>query len=448
MIKLPIIASNKERMMAVQTNSTESEIFNELVSDENVFSNENIDLKNTDPKNSANQKELADKLIALMHEVDPAHKVPYIITKIKTEKYDQSKALLLGDDYIESYIRSLDAEQLNESYTRITSGIKNAPQAMASKKTYNAVYSIVLGKEPKTTESIVKEAYQGFGEIFKDTLKNEELRQYNEANLDPKLKWRRLEETELKQCGHPYEKVFRDNLKHLQINKEVYEKFNGAIRTQLIRYQKHEITALELQIRLRYATAKLAIALDQAGYVAEAMAIRKEQFGNEYTGDGLTGAFVDRNKTDFNKPRPILTSKTRELAKNYLEKIKEKTTSLQAFLGFGNKPIPPGLKVSENLHKDVEDFIAKSEKSPVDEEARRRLYNRVHNVEQWYNYYQLELAAAGGIPGDDAILKELPFQRTELIAGFENHAEKLLQRLQPDDEKSYKPGIRYGKSDK
>lgn len=427
--------------MAAQVDSLQLDTVDSIISDKDIK-----DSIKTAPLQSANQQMLAKKIIDLMYQVDSSHKTLYVTSKIqKTHKYDRAKALVQGDVYIEAHIQSMAEEDLNELYENIIVGLKNNSQAMANKKTFNAVHSIVSGKTPKTTESVVKEAYQAIGNVFANTLQQEELRQYNEANLDPNLKGRGLEETEFKLCGHPYEQVLRDNLHNLKDFKSdnaVYKKFNEAIRAQLKKYQNKDISALELQIRLRYAIAKLAMALEQAGFVSEATAIRKEHFGEEFAGDGLAGAFVDRNKVEFNKPRPKLTNKTRELAASYWEKIKLSTRDLQSFLGFGNKPLPPGIAVSENLHKEVGDFITKLEDFPTDEEARRKLYNRVHNVEQWYNYYQLELQAASGIPDGDSIFEEFPFQRQELISAFNRHAEKLHQRLQPDDPDSYHPGIK------
>lgn len=402
----------------------------------------NCENKDSNPKNKKeNVIEISQKIITLMNSVDSAHKTPFITSKVqKTHKYDVAKALVRGDSYIHEHLLSMDADELADLYEHITEGLQNSLQAMGNKATFNAVQQIVLGKQPLTTESVVKQAYQALGNVFANTLQDEELRQYHAANADPKLMGRNLEEREFLLCGYPYDQILRNNLPHLQKNKEVAEKFNKALRVQLLRYQNKEISALDLQIRLRYAIAKLAMALEQAGFVAEAMAIRKEHFGAEFAGDGLAGAFVDRNKKNPHKPRPILTTKTKEAAKGYLQKLKESTKDLRSFLGFTKKPVPTELKISEKLHEDVAKFITKLEDYPTNEEARRKLYNRVHNVEQWYNYYQLELTAAMGIPENDAVFKEFPFQKEDLVYAFEKHATKLQQRLQEDDPKSYHPG--------
>lgn len=386
---------------------------------------------------------LADKIISLMKHVDPAHKVPFVLSKIKAiPKCDISKALVQGDIYIDSFVRSLDEDQAEELYQSITVPLLNNPAAMANKTTFNAVHYVVYGTEPKTAGLVIEEAYNSIGGVFASTAKQKEDELYHKANLErPERALEAREYELLNMCGRPFDAILKDNLPRLQKNQEVQGKFYKAIRGLLLKYQDDNLSALDLQVRLRYAVAKLTIALEQQGFVAEAVSVRTKQFGAEFAGDGLTGAFVDRTKKNPNKVRPLLTSDTKTLAAKYGEKLKEVAQDLKTFLGFGSKEVLPNVTVPDNMHNKVAEFIGKLEESPYDEEASRKLYNRASNLRAAYLNLQLEQQAAQGIDTDDPLLQELPYLREELVFAFESHSQKLEQRITVDDPKSYHPSV-------
>jgi len=390
----------------------------------------------TDPK-AAHKISLLHKFTELMERVDPSHKVVFITSKIRTlPKCVKERVIVEGDSYIKKFLATLSADELDDLFISITRTILNNPQAMENKKTADAVNYLVFGAQPKSTQMVVQEAYDAIGNIFSQTSRAEENKQYQQANKD--YPDRKLEEREYNLCGNPFGQILRENLPNLEIDAVSYSKFNRAIRKSLLKYQNGDITALDLQLRLRYALSQLAIALEKRGFIAAAMQIRRQVFGEEYTGDGLAGVFADQNKVDPNKVRPTVTTDIKARADIYLDKLKTTATDLAKFLGLETKPVPGNIATHE-INKQAADFIGKLEDFPTDEEARRKFLNRVANVRMAYVNMALDKQAREGINDDDDLFDDLPYNYEDLSFAFENHLNKLAKRIQPDNEKSYFP---------
>lgn len=390
----------------------------------------------TDPKDEL-KNSLLQKFSELMEKVDPSHKVVFITSKIQTfPKCVRERVLVEGDSYIKEFLTKLSADELNDLFSSITRTIRNNPQAMENKKTADAVNYLVSGAQPKSTQMVVQEAYDAIGNIFSQTARAEENKQYEEANK--KYPDRKLEEREYSLCGNPFGQILRENLPHLEIDSISYAKFNRAIRKSLIKYQNGDITALDLQLRLRYALSQLAISLEQRGFIAAAMQVRRQVFGAAYVGDGLAGVFADQNKTDPKKVRPKITSDIKSRADAYLTKLKESVLDLAKFLGLEARPVPGNI-ATKDINKQVADYIGELEEFPTDEEARRKFLNRVSNVRMAYANLGLDKQAREGINDDDELFEDLPYSYEDLAFAFENHLNKLSERINPDAEKSYFP---------
>lgn len=391
---------------------------------------------NTDPKIEPKIL-LVHKFTDLMAKVDPSHKVSFITSKIRTlPKCDRSRMLVEGDSYITELLSSLSVDELNDLFVSISGTLLRSPQAMENKKTADAVNFIVFGVKPESTQLVIQNAYEAIGNIFSQTASSEENKQYEQANKD--YPTRKLEEREYNLCGNPYGQILRDNLPHLEIDAASYGKFNHAIRKSLIKYQNGDITALDLQLRLRYALSQLAISLEQRGFIAGAMQIRRQVFGEEYVGDGLAGAFADKNKVDPKKIRPVVTAEIKTRVDRYLDKIKAGAADLAKFLGLESKPVSDNI-AAKDINNQVVDFIGKLEEFPTDEDARRRFLNRVSNVRMAYVNLELDKKAREGIKDSDDIFADLPYNYEDLAFAFENHLNKLAERTRPDTDKSYFP---------
>jgi hypothetical protein len=386
---------------------------------------------------SVNLKDsLLRKFSELMEGVDANHKVAFITSKIRTfPKCVKARVLVEGDSYIKEFLATLSADELNDLFTSITRTIRNNLQAMENKKTADTVNRLVLGVESKSTHTIVQEAYDAIGNIFSQTARAEENKQYEEANK--KYPDRKLEEREYNLCGNPYGQILRENLPHLEIDAISYAKYNRAIRKALIKYQNGEITLLDLQLRLRYALSQLAISLEQRGFIAASMQLRRQVFGESFVGDGLAGVFADQKKVDPKKVRPIVTADIKARADAYLAKLKAAAGDLAKFLGLETKPVPANIAAND-INKQVANFIGELEEFPTDEEARRKFLNRVANVRMAYINLGLDKQAREGIE-DDELFEDLPYNYEDLAYAFENHLNKLSERINPDAEKSYVP---------
>lgn len=389
-----------------------------------------------DPKNDL-KISLLRKFSELMDGVDANHKVAFITSKIRTfPKCVKERAIVEGDSYLKEFLAGLSADELNDLFNSITRTILRNPQAMENKKTSDTVNFLVSGTQPKSTHMIVQDAYDAIGNIFSQTARAEENKQYDEANK--KYPDRKLEEREYNLCGKPFGQILRENLSHLEIDSVSYAKFNRAIRKSLIKYQNGEITLLDLQLRLRYALSQLAISLEQRGFIAAAMQVRRQVFGEAYTGDGLSGVFADRDKVDPKKVRPTITVDIQSRADTYLNKLKASVVDLAKFLGLEARPVPGNIS-TKDINKQVSDFIGELEEFPTDEEARRKFLNRVANVRMSYVNLGLDKQAREGINEDDDIFADLPYNYEDLAFAFENHLNKLADRINPDAEKSYFP---------
>jgi hypothetical protein len=379
---------------------------------------------------------LLQKFSDLMQGVDPNHKVAFINSKIKTfPKCVKERAIVEGDSYLKEFLATLSTDELNDLFNSITRTILRNPQAMENKKTADTVNFLVSGAQPKSTHTVVQEAYDAIGNIFSQTARAEENKQYEEANK--KYPDRKLEEREYNLCGNPYGQILRENLPHLEIDAISYAKFNRAIRKALIKYQNGDITLLDLQLRLRYALSQLAISLEQRGFIAASMQVRRQVFGEAYAGDGLAGVFADQNKVDPKKVRPTVTADIKARADSYLAKLKESIADIGKFLGLEAKP-GMGNIAANDINKQVANFIGELEDFPTDEEARRKFLNRVANVRMAYFNLDLDKQAREGIDDDD-LFADLPYNYEDLAFAFENHLNKLSQRINPDAEKSYFP---------
>jgi len=397
-----------------------------------------IDTENAkiDPKNDL-KISLLQKFSELMAGVDANHKVAFITSKIRTfPKCVKERAIVEGDSYLKEFLSNLSADELNDLFNSITRTILRNPQAMENKKTSGTVNFLVFGTQPKSTHMVVQEAYDAIGDIFAQTGHSEENKQYDEANK--KNPDRKLEEREYNLCGNPFGQILRENLSHLEIDSISYAQYNRAIRKSLIKYQDGEITLLDLQLRLRYALSQLAISLEQRGFIAAAMQVRRQVFGDAYVGDGLAGVFADRTKADPKKVRPKITAEIQSRADTYLNKLKTSVVDLAKFLGLESKPVPGNI-AAKDINKQAADFIGELEEFPTDEEARRKFLNRIANMRMAYINLGLDKQAREGISDDDDIFADLPYNYEDLAFAFENHLNKLSERINPDAEKSYFP---------
>ncbi len=389
-----------------------------------------------DPKDDL-KVSLLQKFSDLMGKVDPSHKVAFITSKIQTfPKCQKERVLLEGDIYLKEFLSKLSTDELNDLFSSITRTILNNPQAMQNKKTSDTVNYLVSGGQPQTTQTIVQDAYDAIGNIFSQTARAEENKQYEAANK--KYPDRKLEEREYTLCGNPFGQILRENLPHLEIDSVSYAKFNRAIRKSLIKYQNGDITALDLQLRLRYALSQLAISLEQRGFIAAAMQVRRQVFGESAVGDGLAGVFADSTKAEPKKVRPTITKDIKSRADAYLNKLKDSVTDLAKFLGLETKPVPSNIAI-DDINKKVGDFIGGLEEFPTDEEARRKFLNRVANVRMAYINLGLNKQSRDGIDEDDELFADLPYSYEDLAFAFENHLNKLSERINPDVDKSYFP---------
>lgn len=379
---------------------------------------------------------LIQKFTELMEKVDPNHKVPFITSKIQSfPKCDRARLLVEGDAYIKEFLFTLSADEINDLFIKITKTIAGNSQAMSNNRTAGVVNYLLSGIQPKSTQTVIEEAYGSVGKIFSQTARDEEDRQYKQANID--YPDRKLEEREYKLCGNPFGHILEENLKHLEIDSVSHIKFIRAIRKSLLKYQNGDLSALDLQLRLRYILSRMAISLEQRGFIAAAMQVRRQVFGEKYVGDGLTGAFADPNKANPKKARPRITTEISARKDSYFDKIKNSVVNLGKFFGLELVPVPANLAVTD-INKQVADVISKYEEFPTDEEARRKFLNRISKVRQAYLDLELDKLAREGIDENDDIYEYLPYD-TGMVSAFENHLNKLLGRISPDMSDSYFP---------
>lgn len=218
-------------------------------------------------ENQLFEEPLLEKILYLLDQVadeDRAILVKSKINQFRTEKFNLAKAMI-DADYYNQYLRTLTPQQLEQILNAIT---KTATSGLQLKpKTHAALQYIYDGQTPRQA-NLVKEAFDTVGNFFARSLKEEEDRQYNQANQqDPK---RALERREMQACGNPCAAVFEKFLATLP-DANAKQQFNFIIRKTLI---THKESTYELQKRLLYTASRLADALENSGKQEAANAIR------------------------------------------------------------------------------------------------------------------------------------------------------------------------------
>lgn len=208
-------------------------------------------------------------IIYLLENVAPEDKNPLIVNKIRHqrfERFDMAKGWAEGDAYYKYFLSTLDAPQLEKLLADIR--VPFDQRIALRLKTAMAFESVFKSRPVMTPDRAIRQSIDAFGDFFATTLRDEQRRQYLQANRD--FPDRALENHELNDCGKPCKGIFlkfhpkiKDPQKKLKFNQVVRKTLNNE---QLSSYQIHG--------RMLYAASRLADLLDQEGELQAAMEIR------------------------------------------------------------------------------------------------------------------------------------------------------------------------------